>query len=359
MRLDRIAKFLSLAFLLFFIASCGEDSRYIPNVENIPDDLQIIRFDQAFAKFDTTDAAGSIKKLEEQHPDFSNLFLGDILGGNIIQDIEGNTSAFWAQNDSFYRKLCDTINIVYPDMKQQEESLKKIFQFYRYYFPQDSTPLNKIYTYASIYRYGMVVMDDYVAVGLDFFLGEDHIDYQYVGNLRHAYIRRTLTPEHLPANLANAIATDFIEQTVPSPTPKLINEMIYNGKVFYVTDLLAPHLEDSVKFKFSDYQMRYCLEGEAALYDHLVKDVDLYSDKRQDYRKYIEIGPFNPDNGLNGNSASWLGTQIVMQYAEAVRADLKRSMGSKDPQKLDIEVMRQVLAQESPQEFLKKYKPKN
>jgi len=234
MRLDRIVKFLSLSFLLFFMASCGGDNRYIPNVENIPDDLEIIRFDQEFAQFDTTKTKENIEVMTSKYPDFSPLFFGDILGGNMINDIPGNTNAFWAQNDSFYTSLCDTIHIVYPNMQAHEEDLKKVFQFYRYYFPLDSTHINKIYTYASIYRYGLVVMDDYVAVGLDFFLGENHKDYILVNNLRHAYVRRTLTPEHLTASIANAVATDVIEQTIPAPTPKLIDEMLYNGKVKYL-----------------------------------------------------------------------------------------------------------------------------
>ena len=68
-------------------------------------------------------------------------------------------------------------------------------------------------------------------------------------------------------------------------------------------------------------------------------------------------GPFRPENDLPGNSGSWLGTQIIMQYARRRRAQLKLEQSQSSAQEIDKQLLQEVLKQNDAQAFLKQYKP--
>lgn len=344
-------------------ASCGNnDARYIPDVSKVSGEVKIERFERDFFAIDSTNMAASTQTLLNRHPNFAPIFINDILGGRMLSDsilndtVLANTRAFLSY--PYSRWLYDTTQLVYPDNNKLQAEMQDLLRYYNYYFPKDSTPITKLYTFISVYKYGIIVMDDYVAVGLDFFLGEGHQDYMGVDNLRHAYVRRTLTPQHLPTQIASAIADDIVETASPRIGNKLVDHILNNGKKFYLTQCLTPKAADSLVYKFTNFQIEYCQKGEAGLYEHLAKEINLYSDKLQDFRGYVFEGPFKPENGLYGNSGSWLGAQIVTQFADRIRKELNQQKKDRDAQQTDILVIQRVLAETDPQEFLKRYKPK-
>lgn len=355
--LGRSAKFLLVLLLGSGLwGGCSGDGRYIPDVSGIEAPFRLVRFERDFFAMDSTRMPESLQKLYQSSPEFAPIFVEQILGGAMSGDTVANTRAFLSY--PYSRRLYDTVELVYGNASGLERQLAQLAKYYRYYFPDDSTPISAVYTYISMYKYGIVVMDDYVAVGLDFFLGEQHADYAGIENLRHAYVRRTLTPEHLPAQVAYALADDILENEMQRPGYKLIDYMLHNGKKFYLSRLLQPELPDSLHFKFSDFQLQYCRNGEAGLYEHLNKEIGLYSDKLEKFRAYVFEGPFNPETGLYANSASWLGCQIVEQYADRLRREAKQKNPEQSARDRDVEVLHGVLAQTDPQEFLKRYKPK-
>lgn len=350
------AKFFILLILAYSLMSCGGDSRYIPDVSKIDAPMEVQRFDRDFFAMDTANLAASMQQLYSKYPDFAPIFINHVLGGALVGDTLGNTRAFLAY--PYSRKLYDTTQIVYANDASLQAEMSELAKFYRYYFPKDSTPIRRLYTFVSIYKYGIIVLDDAVAVGLDFFLGEQHADYQSVENLRHSYVRRTLTPAHLTAQIAYAIADDIIETQTKRSGHRLIDYMLHNGKKFYLTRLLAPRAADTLIYKFSELQLATYASDEAGLYEYLSKELNLYSDKLKDFRSHVMEGPFDRDLRLYGNSASWLGAQIVEQYAERVRREIEKTAKDVTAQGLDGLVLQRVLGEGDPQEFLKRYKPK-
>lgn len=127
--------------------------------------------------------------------------------------------------------------------------------------------------------------------------------------------------------------------------------MLYEGKKYYLTRAFLPETPDSVIFAFSDAQMAYCSQpgGERSLYDYLLKEQLFYSDKYETFRKYVEIGPFNPSNALYGNSGSWLGSRMVEQYIAAERKNGKLT---------DAQIVAKMLAESDAQAFFKRFKPR-
>ena len=118
-----------------------------------------------------------------------------------------------------------------------------------------------------------------------------------------------------------------------------------------------PTASDSIIYNISNYQVMYCQKGEAALWKHLGKENLLYSSDLNKFRKYVELGPFNPEYELPGNSASWLGAQIVMQNAARMRKELRAANPNLSIRDIDQKVMRQVLSETDAQKFIQTYRP--
>lgn len=339
-------------FLLLLLASCGssEEETYRPNIDKTPEvKTSLVRFDKLLLDLDTTQLEQGMAQLQAAHPDFSNLFFNNI----IAPDRSGNPvlslAAFLSFPDT--RLLLDTIQQVYPDFGDLQKQINTMLRYKSYYFPKDKQKLDTIYTFASLYNYGYGVYENYIVIGLDYFLGEQHFIYNLVPNLKPLYIRRTLNKAHLVRGVALAVATDLVERNTTRSGNKMIDYMLYEGKKYYLTRAFLPETPDSIIFAFSDAQMAYCSQpgGERSLYDYLLKEQLFYSDKYETFRKYVEIGPFNPSNALYGNSGSWLGSRMVEQYIAAERKNGKLT---------DAQIVAKMLAESDAQAFFKRFKPR-
>jgi hypothetical protein len=64
-----------------------------------------------------------------------------------------------------------------------------------------------------LYKYGAFTFDGIAGIGLDFFLGENHVGYQAVESLRPQYKRRTLNSMHMSSTLAASIAEYIVSES--------------------------------------------------------------------------------------------------------------------------------------------------
>lgn len=352
--LGRIAKS-TLVMGVLAVVGCGggDEARYVPDVSGVsPVELRVERFDEWVAEVDTNRVAEGIAQLRSKDSVFTDLYLAQIVGNPAVRDSVANLRAFLTIGET--QKLLDTVAVVYKDISDIKKSIESILRYKNYYFPTDSAQYKKLVTFVSLYSVGAFVWEDYIGVGLDFYLGEAHPAYGVVENLRFAYIRRTLNREHLPAKIAEGIADDLLKRSSERGGSKMVDYMIWEGKKYYLMDLLLPETPDSVKFGFSAFQMEYCQQGEEGLYEHLRKDNIIYSDKYNEFRKYVTVSPFDPEMGLYGNAGSWLGSQIVRQYVERTLA----KQGKKRDAKADAAIIRQMLEETNAQAFLQLYKPR-
>ena len=235
-------------------------------------------------------------------------------------------------------------------------------KYYAYYFSDNKNPFERVYTYTSAYQFGCFTnpndKEAYVAVGLDYALGENHKAYIHTENLRYQYIRQRLTKDNLPVLAAEAVVNDIMDAEVKLGGNYFIDHMIYNGKKYFLVDLLMPKTEDHLKFGLTKDQMAYCIPKEASLYENLSKSIDLYSDDVIKYRQYVNPGPFDPEKDRHSNAGSWLGMKIVQSYYRKIRNEIKHEMSGKPKQDIDRAALRKTLEEVQAQAFLKKYKPK-
>ncbi len=326
-------------FFLMIAASafaCSKANK-APDVSDIEVDLQIHRFDQALFALDTNDLAAGLARLEAEHPDFSAIFFGQILGSTDSLIAPQGHVAYMKGFLQFppARRLYDTTQVLYADFSKIEQQFRQAFQFLKYYFPEQPTP--DVTTFISEYSVAAFIYgEDQLAVGLDLFLGADYPYLQYnTGNANFsAYLTRTFNREHLVAKTLQPLVNDLIG---PPPGSRMLDLMVHNGKELYLLDKLLPYAPDSVKLEMTPQQIAWLQGNELEMWAFFLKENLLYSSEWQNIRKYVEYSPNSPGMPTEapGRTANWLGLQIVNAYMQRYPdTTLRQLIALRDAQQL-------------------------
>lgn len=306
--------------LSVLLASCRQNND-IPDVSDISVEVNIHRFEQELFAIDTNDVAPGLAKLQQKYPDFCQIYFGEILGSTdkriAPQGHEAYMKGFLTHSP--LRKLYDTTQLVFGDMRDLEKDFQQAFQFFKYYFPDQ--PMPDVTTFISEYSIGRFIFGDSsalsLAVGLDFFLGENYPYLQYnPGNSNFsAYLTRTFNKQHLVSKTLQPL----IDELVGKPRGnRLLDIMVHNGKKIYLLDKLLPYAPDSVKLEITPQQVKWMEENELEMWSYFLKENLFYSSDYSNIRKYVEYSPNSPGmpEEAPGRTANWLGWQMVKAYMQ-------------------------------------------
>jgi len=301
-------------FLLFLfvcsyglsLSSCVEDkNKHIPDVSNIKMDLKFRQFENDLFSLDTVNTLAGMYQLDSLYPDFFR----DIYLAKIIPALQNPQIFDLFVKTPEIRQLYDTTQIVLENMTPFKDDLEEAFKFYKYHFPNAEIP--EIITFISEYSLGNFVADGMVGIGLDFFLGSNYP--RYNPGFFPAYIRRSMTKEHLVSKTMEAIADDLVGDI---PGDRLLDYMIHNGKKYYVLDLLLPHTADSLLLQYSGKQVEWLEGNELQIWSHFIGENLLYSTRYKEIRKLVDYSPNAPGMPPEapGRTANWVGWNIVKAY---------------------------------------------
>src|SRR5690606_3253926 len=111
--------FASLLMLIF--CSCRQSER-IPDVSQIIVDPSIVRFEEKLFAADTQEFEATLEGLINMYPEFSEVFLGQIIGDpSYGGNMTASASVF--VRDSFIRELYQTCRKHYSDFSRPEKEL--------------------------------------------------------------------------------------------------------------------------------------------------------------------------------------------------------------------------------------------
>ncbi len=312
---------LFLLFAIFLCVSaceCGK-GKDIPDVSGIPMEVKMRRFEQDLFALDTNDVGAGLAKLDETYPEFAPIFFGQVLGStdSTIAPEGGQKYVRGFVTHPAVRKLNDTCQVVYPNLKALEKDFAQAFRFFKYYFP--TQPLSgEVVTYLSEYTIGgFLYSENSIGVGLDFYLGEGYpyLAYNPSNANFSAYLVRTFNRDHIVAKSMRILVQDVLG---PARGSRMIDYMIHNGKELYLLDHLLPYAPDSVRLEFSQKQVDWCNDNEANIWAYFFSEKLLYSTDFNTYRKFVEPSPNSPGmpDEAPGRTANWLGWQIVKAFME-------------------------------------------
>lgn len=297
-------------FLFLTIIGCGNDRLDVDLSETTVPEITINRLEQDLFKMDTTDIAKSTKELQAKYGRFYSTFISVILNNGGLRD---SSYAFRIKNfikDYDMKKAYEDVQKKYPNTDGIKQKLHESYQYFNYHFPNRSLP--QPITMISGFNYSNVVADSTLAIGIETYLGSDNEFYKGLGVPRY---------KSMFMNEEN-IVPDAIRQWMLIEFPNNMNkndflsEIIYMGKIMYLTDALLPNTPDSLKIQYSNAQMEYCTQNEFNVWSYFAAQKLLYTTDQAEIIKFTSDGPFTSalSKEAPARIGHWIGWQLVRQY---------------------------------------------
>jgi hypothetical protein len=298
---DLLFPALLLPTLLSLLFSCGSGK---PDVSSIKLTVEIQRLDRDI--FTKTGAELSLR-----YGTFFDNYTSGIL--NIGKCDEPD----FAANLEMFRKariveMADSSVVArYPNLDGLTRKLSEAFKYYRYYFPDKRIP--KVYACISGFNQSLILTDSVIAISLDKYLGADYKLYDNLGFSK--YMSRNMTPQKI---LSDCISTWtggewFFD---PRKNNTLLSKMIHEGKILYATKAILPDEADSLVFGFTGQQIKWCLNNESNMWEHLIGEKLLFATDYFKIKKLTEDAPFTSEftSESPGKACNWVGYRIVSLY---------------------------------------------
>ncbi|MCM0664653.1 MULTISPECIES: gliding motility lipoprotein GldB [Flavobacterium] len=288
MKIYRFAVVLCLFFL-----SCNQKSKVEKEVEEIPVDIKVERFDKVFFETKPQDLA----KVKKQYPFF----------------FPGNDDNVWVQkmNDPIWREVYTEVQKKYSNFEPVRKEFNELFQHVKYYFPKTKIP--KVITVIGEMDYNAksIYADSLVVVALELYLGKNHKFYEFPNYLKENFEERQIMPD---------VVSSFSYRNIPNSIDKsLVAQMVFEGKQLYAKDLLIPEYTDAEKMGYTPEQIKWCEENEAYMWRYFIENEMLYNEDPKLRARFIAPAPFSKffleiDNDSPGRVGAWIGWQMVRSY---------------------------------------------
>lgn len=322
MRSTRIAFLIPILILVFACGKKNQSCELDPRILDQDIDLSITRLEDEFF------GANTVKDyllLLDKHPEFAEVYLQksmysspDSLAASLLE----------VHQDSALRVLYDSVKVEFADISDIETDLKNAFKAIKYYFPDFKIP--KVYTFVSGFNSDLIVTDDMIVIGLDYYLPADHSFQPDIAR----YMALRYEREYLVPMIVLAISSRY---NITDPTDNtLLSEMIYYGKAYHFVKAIMPCTSDQFIIGYTPEEIAECFDNEEYIWAHFVENELLYETNPFEIRKYIGEAPFTDaiSTKAPGRLGRWLGWNIVDDYRANQDVDLAELMRDWDVEKI-------------------------
>lgn len=314
-----------------FLCGCQKGRTYFPK-QMEPQQVEIVRFDKALMNVQEASVKEDIRVLYDEYPDFMPLWVEDILG------IPSADTAYLEQqlplflNDTLYgfKQTNAREQEVFADINDMQSSLNKAFTRIAWLWPQTEIPT--VYLFISGFQTPVYFEDELIGVGADMYLGSD---YEFYNRVVYEYQKQTMRKECIPVDVVSA----YLFRTLPytSTKSRLLDQMLYRGKVMYLVAQLFDELPGYEIMGWTKEQWDWCVKNERGIW-HLVMDKrDLFKTESLVLTNYLNDGPFTSEVSQDspGRLGIWLGWRIAESYMEHNETvTLQQLMAEPDAQKI-------------------------
>ena len=146
-------------------------------------DLEIQRFDIDLFEINKKNQKEQVSALKNKYGSFYDVFESQIINrGNLSdQRYYQELIAFTKHNDM--REAYDTVQVIFSDLSEIEHELGIAFWNFSQFFPNLKIP--KVTAFFSGFNYAVITFDDYIAIGLENFLGANSKYYSFLGKPKY------------------------------------------------------------------------------------------------------------------------------------------------------------------------------
>ncbi len=313
------------------LTGCHKGRTYFPkDIE--PQQVEMVRFDQSIQNVHEASVAQDIRVLYDEYPEFMTLWVEDILGIPSVDTAYLEQALPQFLNDTLYgfKQTNAVEREQFEDISELQSSLNQAFARIKYLYPETEIPT--FYLFVSGFQTPIYFNDELIGIGADMYLGSD---YEYYNRVVYEYQKQTMRKECIPVDVVSA----YLFRTIPytSTKSRLLDQMMYRGKVMYLTAQIFDQMPAYEVMGWTKEQWKWCEKNERAIW-HLVMDKrDLFKTESLILTGYLNDGPFTSEISQDapGRLGIWLGWRIVESYMEHnENVTLQELMAEGDAQKI-------------------------
>lgn len=299
-----------LLALFLGLLSCSQQSAYFPSKLE-PIDICIERVDNALLQVSSDSTWSDVRALYDSFPDFMTVFVEDFLGAPT------SDTAYLCRvlpeflNDTVYgfQITNQREQVLFQSVDDIEQSLGSAFARVHYLYPDWTIP--RIYLFVSGFNASLVWIGDDIAVGADMYLGSD---YAYYNRVVYHYQKQTMRKECIPADVVSAFLFRHLPYT--SKQARLIDQMLYRGKIMYLLSLCFPDLPEYEVMGYSQDQWSWAEENEQNIWNMFMDRKELFKYDNMTLASYLNDGPFTAEISQDcpARIGTWMGWKIAKAY---------------------------------------------
>lgn len=336
---------------MFCIVGCGgcEDKKPLQNVEIKPETQQLaitfLHFDNDLfgSNFSKPDSAAQF--LYHKYGSFyCNFIENDLRLAPCLDSNVGKMLLPFVSNKDILETRAE-IQKNFPEQKMAsiDSELSDALRRWHHFFPDSLVP--KVIYYQSAWNNNISTSDSAIGISLDCYLGKKNKITQQLSPEVFPNYKKSNMQEHLLT--ADAIKGWVAFKSRHYYKPKdMLSELVFYGKLMYVSEALIPEIPDSTLMSWSTKQINWATANEWNVWKTLANEKVMFQTKSFEINKWFNDGPFTGANGVPQESPPqlgvWFGWKIVRQFMEANPA--------LTPQ--------QLLLETDNQKILSAYKPK-
>ncbi len=318
-----------IVVLLFVTVSCNRNPLDV-DVSDIEVNAPVERFDQEFYACSEDISFSTIGKLAEKYPLFFELYNSHVISCGSYSDQSYYQCLKIFFSDYSVVEAYNAVNKEFADCSDVQQTLEGGFRHLLYYYPDMEIP--RVVTFVAGFNQSVVLMDGYVGIGLEKYLGEKCPLYDMLQIPEYA--KREMQRNRIPIDVMSELFHD--EYPYKPGTDNLVNRMIYNGMQLYFVEAMFPDMPETDRLMFTDEELGYCSHFERDMWTSLIENGYLFTTDLFTIKKFTENAPFTAPFGQEcpARVANWVGLQIVKAYVENNKVSFTELMEETNYQKI-------------------------
>ncbi len=324
---------------VLLLISCS-DNRWDVDVSEVEYKGDILRLDQSVFALGANPSPEQMADLNSEYGAFLNAYFEDIMRIGSIENPMTPPLIGQFVSDQNWQTLQKDINAVHPDLDEASVVLGRAFKRYSVFFGTPNMPT--VVAYNSGFNVGVYPTENWLGIGLEWYSGSElPIINRLPPDMFPQYKRDKMRPDYLSVNALKGWLMVRFQDNVNGD--KLLNRLVYTGKIHFLTEKLLEEESLEVLFNYSPAQMTWCKSSTYDVWKHFLENDLLFSSDVMLINKLIGDGPFTPGMPPEspGGVGNWVGYQMVVEFMEENKNV----------------TLAQLMAMKNDQEILKYYKP--
>lgn len=305
-----------ICFILSLLvsSSCTHNPLNV-NAGTVEVDLNFVNLDSIFVHTNEADLAPVILNSGILKNEILAYELGQCLGVGPLTDSGTVSRIKMFVNDPFVARVEVRIAEKFEDLAPRKKVLIDGFKHLKYHFPKGNFPKNIVFL-NSHFASNVFCTEQEVGVSLERYLGAETDVIKELPDPIFQWIKDKMDAQYLERDVLTAwIMTHF----VPESQGNTAEQMIYWGKIIYLTEAAFPKVDKNIIMRYSKEDMDWANENEYSFWQYLVKEKMLFSENERDQMNFLSDAPFTaglPEKGPD-RLGQFMGWKMVRSFMKA------------------------------------------